>query len=1356
MPSPEKQVSTHNFIDGIDSSTARELKRPSTAEYILNCHILSQGAGSVGIVTNVKGNKQIEFDLPEGENTCIGTAKNEETNNFYYLVQNSNGYDGIYKFNGLTKSITRLLLDITDTGGVRILNFSKEYLILHADVYDKNKLAWVDGLNNARKTNLDKLVDKSSNGYGSVVLQSFIDAYKQTDRFPPTAKYVSDDSKSFNRLYGKLFKFVVRRYYVDGEKSTFSDYSSVPLPAFEPFTGINTIPTANNCIEVSFSTGSKEVIQIEIGMQSTSGSVNDEGLAMWKSVAVIDKRRLNLSDESQYTYKFYNETDYATLDINEVIMPYSFMFKRPLCQAFVKNAMTHTNGYEGFDIVQVNADIAVTYEDLFLLPGVDNDFNEPYFNLGFTSDGADYVAGEFVTDYNGIVSLVHPNDSPVRFNRMTITIGSDVKKGNTFNLTITNGASDYFTFSYTAKNTDSSLTIANKVTQFLTGTGRIYRKTEELPDSNIYDQTNDAGNISFTFIFRSTRKQDYNGGSASVNPVQFNTLKDTGQSISNQKLGGSEKFAFEYEDFDGRKSNGYTNDFLIVDYKTINELEGFKIVIRTFTIKHRPPIWAKYWQLLRSPDLTYGDYIQLLIQKVVPVNNEDEQEFIDLVVGSLFTYQKIHPNTSLAYEFAKGDRLRLIKNADTQDYYDFFETEIIAYNTGITENIKDNLVTNGTATVTVSASNIGNVGKVILVDSSEREIIDAPTSTTYLLNNVIGKSGSGNEATYLHYDLIDRRGTIRIRKPSDITIADNSIVELYKPSGVINSLGTKQFFEFGKKFAIINAGTENAYHGGDIQDQTATLPAIVKVDEGTAYVRNRELPTNNQVPGTQIIVDGIEDPQFSDFYESLINDNGRVNTEDMGIGEVHFGSRTRFSKNYIEDTRINGLNLYGALDREDFNDQYGDAMLTKFDANRIFVFKELRSGIIPVDERITQDNNGLALNVSSAKLLNPIQYFAWEGGIGNNPESYASNGTQKYFLSPNSGVIIRIGGNGEEPISKTYYLDNKVKELISEALTNKARIFGGFDRLNGVYIVSIEGYNQFIFFDGFTGWVVEGVSLPEGTTFEIVTVPTHGTAVVSGFEITYTPTTDYVGQDSFTYRAFIAGVWSSPRKVCLTVNDVPSATAWRQKTTDTFCVEDEEGEPTGMRGFNTLEQYKPYDGSLTGLEKPNSPTDPDYVPPIYDPECLAPEPPVCPDRVLVFQICNSNSVIDDNFDIFLNDVYIGAVDLNQNAQIGSVFIGSLGTPEITSSDFVCPLEDMVTYYFDPAIIVGGINTVKMVNTQNNGSGNAGDVGVRNYLITGDELSAPCVVDDLAYSGASGSNFELEFNYTACCPEDEEE
>jgi len=154
------------------------------------------------------------------------------------------------------------------------------------------------------------------------------------------------------------------------------------------------------------------------------------------------------------------------------------------------------------------------------------------------------------------------------------------------------------------------------------------------------------------------------------------------------------------------------------------------------------------------------------------------------------------------------------------------------------------------------------------------------------------------------------------------------------------------------------------------------------------------------------------------------------------------------------------------------------------------------------------------------------------------------------------------------------------------------------------------------------------------------------------------------------------------------------------------------------------------------------------------PDVAPSDAPTCPDRALVFQVCNSNYAKDDNFDVYLNNNYIGFLDLNQNAQVGSIFIATTNTnSNITSGDFACPLSLMDTYTFDPSFVVYGTNVLELRNVQNNGNGNYGEIGIRNYLIDGDDLSSPCVVDNITYSGISGVSFTLSFDYTACCPLD---
>lgn len=146
--------------------------------------------------------------------------------------------------------------------------------------------------------------------------------------------------------------------------------------------------------------------------------------------------------------------------------------------------------------------------------------------------------------------------------------------------------------------------------------------------------------------------------------------------------------------------------------------------------------------------------------------------------------------------------------------------------------------------------------------------------------------------------------------------------------------------------------------------------------------------------------------------------------------------------------------------------------------------------------------------------------------------------------------------------------------------------------------------------------------------------------------------------------------------------------------------------------------------------------------------------PTCPDRALVFQVCNSNSAKDDNFNLYLNNNFIGYLDLSQNAQVGGIFIATTNTnADVVSGDFACPLTLMVTNRFDPSFLIYGTNILEMRNAQNNGNGNYGTINVRNYLIDGDNLSSPCVVDNMTFSGASGTSSTLSFEYTACCPLD---
>lgn len=1126
MASPLKILQTNTFSGAMNADEALELLAPDTYRNAYNIHVLSTGGGHRGVLTNCLGTLEIEFDLPAGTNKTIGRKEDTERNQFYWMNWNSNGYHGIYMYDALLNAVIPILINLTDTGDIGILDFGERWLVLSIDTVLSPKgdtlLYFANENWKAKKFNVQKALDKSPTGYGYNILAEYINAYKLASIFPPALSYATDTSRESNYLYTYLFKAAVRHLYDDGEKNNWSEFSTVPLPLNEGFSGNPTVSNVNNRLEIVVETGSSIVTHVEIAIQ-----ISGEPFV---SIIVLDKARLGISDDTTYNYLFYNDNaSYSGLDQLNVYRAYSFLQLDPATQSFTNNSMVYGKGLEGFTPVDINVETDVIYTDAFVPDDTVNEMNDPDFIK--VAEKQDRVR---LTPVFGIGNGYRRNVW------VKLTIGADVKSGNKFELFGRNGESDNLYFYYTATNSDDAISVANAFKQQLNTTGRILSGSEDLPNSDIWaNEISVGGDVTFTFILRGRFKEQFTSFTTRVNPVSTATLKDSGQSLGTHKSGGTVKYGIVYWDEDTRRSNTFTSDACVTRTDFVTQTSGYKQVVHEITVKNIPPVWAKYWEVVRTQDLTYGnDFIHILIQKAIDSQSTTTTKYVDLVIGSLYTYQEMYPNTVVAYEFEKNDRIRLIKKETSGTFYTFIETVVLDFKpVGTTETINEDVTTDNTSTVTIGGiTTSDNIGRYIVINSIEREIIAVPSGTTYTLDRPFGTAEK-----YASFQIVDKRGILRVLKPINIDIEDNSLIEVYKPTQNVES-AQKNFRLFGKKFAIKDWGTDLRSHTGD-QNQDPlnpiTTPAIVNIVKGTTYIRNQEFPTNNQIPGTQVLIDLKEDSGYSDFYVSDLNDNGKIAPEDEGSGQIRFGSRLRHSSNYIEGTRINGLNDFDNVNREDYNDPFGDIMLTKYREGLLYIFKFLRNCYTPILANIIVDEQGQQILGTSNKLLNKLQYFAWEGGCGNNPESYASDQTWQYILSPNSGVDCKLGGNGVLPISEQFFLDTPIRGYIKQSTNNSGFVFGDFDRTNGDRILAFEAYNEYLYNTGFSDATFEtyDADLPSGTVYQITTQPTNGVVTIDvDGNFAYTPNLNFVGSDPFYYRWMVpAGAWTAPKKECMTV-----------------------------------------------------------------------------------------------------------------------------------------------------------------------------------------------------------------------------
>lgn len=1184
MAKPEKQIAINTFIGGKDSDTSDQLLNANKYRRMLNARVYSTGTD--GVADKVKGNTLIPNILPAGNNKGHGYGRREENGKLYFINFNDQDYHGIYAYDIITQAITPVLLNITDTNGVDIMKLDVNYPVYHFDIVANTLAYWVDGLNKARKTDFSKCIDKTSTGYGTVITEDFITAYKRTGVYAATVEYFTDLTRTSNYLYALQFKFTYRFYYDNGEMSHCADFSAVAYPPNESYLGASAITFANNGIYVTVETGNKLVTKIEILVQ-----IDD---APFTSCIVLNKSQLNIADYGNYTWQFFNDGAYIAVEQLEVLKPYSYLPPKPKAQAFLKKAMGYGNFNEGFPTIQVNADVSVTYTPFYLPSGTVSQLNDP--DVIITLLSTDEHGGLFNSWFTTISHFI---------------IGEDVKKGNVFTINSYGGNISRLpsttilrTFTITANGTDTATTIASAIKQWLrsidaVGTGAV---------SN--EATDGSGNVSWDFTIEAHEGKNAITFNGSVTPINYSTLLDNGLSLNTIKQGSTRKYAIVYDDDDGVTTLAYTSDSLLV--KTQYETEtllgdtvplGLQQPTHTISIRHSPPLWAKYWRLVRTKDTDI--FIQLLIQQLNTVVVANEDTYLDLVVGSLFTYQKIHPDTILQYEFQRGDRLRLISNETTTPptlYTPYYETEVLSYSTNTEEFVDANVTIDGTNVVVVGkAVNDNYKGKYIIINGTER-LITSVSGTSLTLDfdvtpNLNYASGSPTTTTYPNYTYKDIRGIIRIKLPPpayDFSIPDLQIlVEVYRPQQNIDNTSYLNFLDFQQKFEISNWGTVNASHIGNVQNQDpenpATIPAIVSVTQGDAYVRNRAMPSNNQDPNPQVIIDQICDPNFSDFYKSNLYSTGRTYPQDQAFGVVKFGSRVRWSTNFIEDTRINGLNNFNNTDREDYNDAYGDITLLRFRKGYLRVFKQLRTAWTPVGQRIIKDNAGNELLTTSDKLLNELIYSEWEGGIGDNPESYFENGSSEYIASTNSGVFLRIAQDGSIPISSVYFCDKDTRDLLSQVSKYNLKIPGGFDRKNNEGIWSVSDYIQYIFNNNFNAgdWKTILDAYPSDTTWTITQQPANSTATVVGslIEITGTST---LGSDFFKFRGNLSAGGTTPViNFCFTVVQPPfRQTAFRAKASTLYCFQGTFGN-TGQQGWDVLEEYYIDDNSLTGRIMPN-------------------------------------------------------------------------------------------------------------------------------------------------------------------------
>jgi hypothetical protein len=889
--------------------------------YAMACRNYNGLEQSKGAIQNVKGNTLIEFQLPSGDNTVIGSCTNVEDKAIIYFVYNSLKKHSILQYRTETRTIEKILWEEP------ILGFNPSHRIYHANVLD-NKLFWTEGFNHPRKINISRAKEYTAGigGYLSIDKQT-IDSIKYPPVLNPVCYYVDKlvGDITPNRIAEFNWQLAYRYVYDDNEASTFSPFSLIPAQR-------NTNredDRFNAALSVFVQTGHHTVKKIEVYARNNNNDV-------FNLIEVVEKKGVSgnqlVPDNDVYQFVFDNSGIYTPIAFDEAFRLFDNIPLKAFCQEIVDdNVLCYANITEGFDDVDLDVDIEADFQFDIKAEDQPQIFVNKEVNLG-TSPGQSSVPGVNIPVGQSIVYWEW-------------TFGN---LGGDLILVFENNPSNQVVFRY-----DSSLpfpeeALALQIRDYLISIGinAVY-----LVSGGVY------------YIYFLTTNNSVVPDARLYRPgavIGLEYLKD--ENFMSFKKGTTIQLGLVYYDYAGRTQGVLANDDMRVnvpwfsnsDNPTANPTDFYKTFLK-YDIKHKPPIWAYFYQwVVVDSDLQFQQFL-LRSSNLVDDGDNLLLGFNEAIVQNI---DEIYPNGKRGYNtwtFEKGDRVRFIARLESNiDYLTtIIDREVSEFD-------------DSTGTLTLKDLNISDIGL-------------SPTA-----------------------------GGVFVEVYRPTRVSDDFFREIGYRHLIVNP-GTSNRWHLplvSLKVNIFNQG---------IPSVQGTLPNKGYIYGGNVFVRSRAMLRT--IGGSSLETDfAIESLTVSDTIQGQNLGYGKFVSKSENLGQqqyitgirhggrlfigTNFNDILRFSEpsKYLKDTNgpINKIHLVGYVLK-----CLQDTKLTSIYIGRVVV-------------NAADGNTREALSNEILGTINP--YTEMVGCV--DPGSVTSNVRHMYFFDRINGQFYRDASNGLTPISE--------------------------------------------------------------------------------------------------------------------------------------------------------------------------------------------------------------------------------------------------------------------------------------------------------------------------------------------------
>lgn len=974
-------------------------------------------------ITNVVGNQLVAYTLPSGTNAVIGAKADVLRNRVFEFIWNSNDYHSIVIFDETTRTRTKLIENLTDTSNVDVLQFTRTNKIIHCDIIYRDTeegdlLFWTDGNVSPRKLNVKHIQD----GDYTYIKVPFIELAKMPPISPVQAVYGTDATRNANALRKKLVMATYRWVYDDFEKSTFTTYSKIPLPIGYYGSDNDTDNTKNNFITFTVETGDENVTDIEIAVRFNNEST-------WQDFILaisLNKEQLGIPNNTTYDYLFYNDAIYPPIDVEEATQLFDWCPKKAKSQCLPNGNVIAlgaiTENYDNYPVDEL--DVTITTENVKNVPPDTDPASLTYIIAG----GVNYVftvAGSVPTGthYQIIAFVNFPTPGVITLADYT-SIGGDTTSD------VATGLYATISPTYQFSQVGSSFTV-------------------NFPGGGSILQVN---------------VQNGSGGGGSSISTEKTWIWD-----ANYLLGQA------YKDEQGRLMPGVTtlvnpvdsdNDYMVTTPSF--ELDGSDVMT--------PVIYGEVNHVPYPGSVTYAwvrrrmTYANVLFYMTCDYQDPSDG-FLYFCLANIEKYKEA--NTQFIYGTApisSDSRIKIVAGISGGGYdgdiynqdYEILGTVTMKLSGGSTD---DDQTFIKVKKPSGSISPAYKVNMLVMVYTPMANPTDAADSVywewgeeydTYTGYTIPFTAASGTFTVGETITGGTSGATAIVVADSGTELGVSDITGTFTPGETITG-GTST-----ETATLTSVSSGVLYHRGMDQDQTSFQPATFSWEEGDFYFHDRTMYSSilasagPSYPGDTV---PIMDANYSDFFASAVNDNGRGLTIERDARETYFPATIRFSREYQQNTNINQTNRFLFLNFIDLDRSFGSILKMSIRDRYIRIGQQFKIGVVPIFNQISKDSANNTLTAATDVLLNPVQYYLGDFGVGDAPECWTDYNYSSYFFDTNRGIWCRLSRDGLTEISILYKINSWATDHgVTRGSTYK--IYGTYDPKSNNCIFAFEATND--------------------------------------------------------------------------------------------------------------------------------------------------------------------------------------------------------------------------------------------------------------------------------------------------------